>query len=233
MRDQDDGVAGVVQALEQPHDLVRGGRVQVARGFVCQDQRRMVDQRARDRHPLPLPARQLVRLVRGPVRQADGPDRLDYARLARGRLDPGVDQGQLHVLRRRAAREQVERLEDEPDLPVAYVGKLVVGQRADLDAVQPIRAAGRRVEAAQHVHQRRLARTAGAHDGHVLAAADLKVDPAHRRHGLRADGVGLVQVVDGDQDLAGRALAHAFAGHVSSPPGRWCGRGRGPGWRAR
>ena len=45
------------------HDLGAGLRVEVARRLVGQQDRRIVDERARDRHALPLTARQLV----GPV----------------------------------------------------------------------------------------------------------------------------------------------------------------------
>ena len=47
---------------------------------------------------------------------------------ARPALTPGIDQGQFHVLGRGAARQQVEGLEDEADLPVADLGQLVVAE---------------------------------------------------------------------------------------------------------
>src|SRR5437879_1849793 len=64
MGDQYDGLAGVVQLLEQPHDLLAGGGVEVAGRLVRQQDRGVVHERPRDRHPLALPARQLVRPVR-------------------------------------------------------------------------------------------------------------------------------------------------------------------------
>src|SRR2546429_6707567 len=39
MGDQHDGLAGVMQLLEQPHDLLAGGGVEVAGGLVCQQDR--------------------------------------------------------------------------------------------------------------------------------------------------------------------------------------------------
>jgi hypothetical protein len=63
VRDEDDGVAGVVQPLEERHDLDAGLRVEVAGRLVGQQDRRVVDQRARDGDALALAARQLV----GPV----------------------------------------------------------------------------------------------------------------------------------------------------------------------
>src|SRR5437868_14965542 len=63
VRDEDDGVSGLVQSLEEAHDLVRSVRVERARRLVGQEYRRVVDERARDGDTLPLPARKLV----GPV----------------------------------------------------------------------------------------------------------------------------------------------------------------------
>ena len=58
--------------------------------------------------------------------------------------------------------EQVEGLEHEADPVGAQRGALVVGQRADVDALEAVDAGGRAVEAAEHVHERRLARARGS-----------------------------------------------------------------------
>ena len=55
--DQDDGVALLVEALEQRHDFVAGGGVEVAGGLVGQQDRRVVHQGPGDRDTLPLAAR--------------------------------------------------------------------------------------------------------------------------------------------------------------------------------
>src|SRR6478735_8363591 len=60
VRDQDDGVALGVQVAEHRHDLLPGGGVEVAGGFVGQDDRGLAHQRARDRDALALAAGQLV-----------------------------------------------------------------------------------------------------------------------------------------------------------------------------
>jgi hypothetical protein len=48
------------------------------------------------------------------------------------RPDAGVDQGQLDVVQRVGAGQQVEGLEDEADLAVADVGQFVVAHRRDI-----------------------------------------------------------------------------------------------------
>src|SRR2546427_6841919 len=60
-------------------------------------------------------------------------------------------------------QKQVERLEDEADPLVADPGQFIVGQIGDLLAVEPVLASGRRVEAADQVHERRLPRARRSH----------------------------------------------------------------------
>ena len=88
-------------AGEQRHDLDAGARVEVAGRLVGQHQARLVDQRARDRHPLLLPARELAGMVVQALAEADALQRGDRARApALARVHAGVDQRQLDVLER-------------------------------------------------------------------------------------------------------------------------------------
>ncbi len=97
------------------------------------------------------------------------------------------------------AGQQVEGLEDEADFLVADARQLVVVEFADQLAVEPVLALGRRIEAADQVHQRRLAGARRAHDGDVLVVPDAEIDAAQRVHLLlRAHVVGPPQVLDDD-----------------------------------
>ena len=62
--DENDGVASLIKAFEQRHDLFAGLGIEVAGWLVGQDDRRIVDQRAGDCDPLALPAGEFVRLMR-------------------------------------------------------------------------------------------------------------------------------------------------------------------------
>ena len=104
-----------------------------------------------------------------------------------------VDQRQLDVALRGGAGEQVERLEDEPDLAVADRGQLVVGQGQDVHPVEVVGPAGRGVQAAEDVHHRRLARAGVAHDRDHLALVDAQRDAVERPH---LDGAGAVDLRD-------------------------------------
>ena len=83
-----------------------------------------------------------------------------------------IAERQLHIRERAVPGEQVEGLEDEAHLVIPDAGQLIVAQRGDEDAVQIVLARGWAIEAAQDVHQGRLAGSGGAHDGDHLAARD-------------------------------------------------------------
>jgi hypothetical protein len=70
---------------------------------------------------------------------------------------PRVGERELNVGLRARARDQVEALKDEADLAVADVSERVLVDPPHVEAVQPVGAGGRGVEAAEDVHQRRLA----------------------------------------------------------------------------
>ncbi len=59
-----------MEFAEEGHDVVARARVQITGGFVGEQHRRIVDQRAGDRHPLLLAARELARQVMAAVAQA-------------------------------------------------------------------------------------------------------------------------------------------------------------------
>src|SRR6266511_3657067 len=222
--DQHDRLAGPEQLLEQSHDLFAGGRVEVAGRLVGEQDRRLVHEGAGDRDALALAARQLVRLVVHAVAQAhafEGPRGLGAPLPGR---HPGVDQRQLHVVERVGAREEVELLEDEPDLFVPDARQFVVRQIAHLLAVEPVLAGSGRVEAPDQVHERGLPRARRAHDAHELVLLDLDVDPPQRAHHLAAHIVIPGQLVGQDHDVRQRRVAGAEshrlgegAGHRGCP----------------
>jgi hypothetical protein len=70
--DHDDGLAVLfVQRLQQVEDFVAGLAIQVAGGFVAEQQRGIGDDGARDADALLLAARQLARLVFHAIAEAD------------------------------------------------------------------------------------------------------------------------------------------------------------------
>src|SRR5262249_14423491 len=119
---------------------------------------------------------------------------------------------------RARTRQQVEGLEDEPDLPVAEPGLRVDVEARDVLPVEAVAAFTRPIEQAEHVHERRLARARRAHDGHELAALDPQRDAVERAHavGSRPE-VRLPHALKLDHLLS--SLASAISG--PSPTRTW------------
>ena len=117
------------------------------------------------------------------VRQADAGQHLAAAVVSflRGqRRGRAVKQRQHDILQRAGAGQQIEVLEHEADAPAADVGQLRFGQMRHVAALKDVLAAGRPVEAADDVHQGRLARPGRSHDGDEFAAIDGNADPLQR-----------------------------------------------------
>src|SRR5690348_8177723 len=79
VRDHDHGLALFVEALEDREDLRARPGVEIPGGLVGQDHRRVVEEGARDGDTLLLTTRQLARLVRDAIAEADLLERADRA----------------------------------------------------------------------------------------------------------------------------------------------------------
>src|SRR5437016_10033757 len=243
VRDHDDRLAPAVQGAEHLHQLGAGGRVEVSGGLVGEEDGGLVHEGAGDRDALALPARQLVGPVVHPVAQPDAGERPGGLLAPLARRLPRVDQRQLHVVERRRTRQQVEGLEDESDLLVADAGQLVIGQIAHLLPVQPVFARRGCVQAADQVHERRLARTRRPHHRDVSVLADLQAPAPHGAHHL-ASPVGVArELVGQDHDVGQRRVArperlqgrHAVFFTILFAVSAACfaGRTRAPSFRSR
>src|SRR5262245_27695749 len=115
------------------------------------------------------------------------------ALLPLGAREPAVGQRQLDVLVHGEIADQVERLEDEPDLPVADASAIGGGEIGDGLAVEQVAAVGRRVEQPEDREQRRLAASRRPGNGDVLALLDAEMDV---RQVVRLDLVGIEDFLD-------------------------------------
>ena len=207
--DHDEGVALRVELLEQGHDFDARLRIEITRGFVGEDDRRRIDERAGDGDALTLAAGKFVRAVMEPGPKTDVLHRLNRLGLPLRRRVAGVNQRQLDVGECGRAREQIERLKDKTDLAIADIGQLVVDHRRHVSPGELVATGRGRIEAAQHVHEGRLAGTRGSHDGEVFVAVDLHRDAAQRVDRLVAHLVELGDARDVDHERAGGASGAA------------------------
>ncbi len=74
---------------QQPHDLVTDLRVEIGGRLIGQDERRVVDQRPGDRHPLLLAARQLLGQEVEPLAETQVGQELRRLVARRAPLEPG------------------------------------------------------------------------------------------------------------------------------------------------
>src|SRR3954453_6501666 len=174
VRGDDDGRAGAVDAVDQLHDPDPRLRIEVAGRLVRQKQRRVVDERTRDRNALLLAARELVRVV---VKLGRKPyEAKDVRHLATDRLAALADDLERvsDVRVDGAVRQELEVLEDHADV-AAQVGQPLGGdvvQRAPGDAD---RTRGGLELLHQQADARRLAAARRADEEDELGAPD-----AHR-----------------------------------------------------
>ena len=192
VRRDDHGGARGGEAAEQLDHRPRGVGVEIARGFVGGDDRRIVGERARNRDALLLAAgerrRQLVRAVG----QTDVREQLERA-LAALAHRPGSQEihRQRHVLGDGQRRQQLEELEHDPHRRAAEAGERALGRTAERHAGHRDVTRGRAVDPADQVEQRRLAAAGFARDGDELAGSDVEIDLGESRERSGRGGVGL------------------------------------------
>src|SRR2546423_12138854 len=114
-----------------------------------------------------------------------------------------VEQRELDVLPDRRARQKIEGLENESDFLIADARQRAGREQRDVFAVEPILAGRRRVEAAEDVHQRRLAGARRSDDRDEVAAVDAGVDAAQRLHLVLAGVVDLGDLLEVNERARG------------------------------
>src|SRR6266568_4005160 len=99
-----------------------------------------------------------------------------YFLFALGRARSAVGERKFHVLVDGQVADQVKRLEDKPDLPVADAGALAQREIRHRLAVQPVVAVAGRIEKSQYRKQCGFAAARRSRDGNVLPFADFQMD---------------------------------------------------------
>ena len=161
---------GAMHVPQQP--VQRFGRVlvEIAGRFVSEQHGRLHDQRTRDCHALLFTAGEHAGPMGQPLTESDA--RAAVPRPGRG--TPAASAARdahrhLDVLERGELRQQMVKLEDEPDVSVPERHDLGIGQRGQHRAVDddgPLLGA---IEPAEDVQQRALAGARCADDGEHLA----------------------------------------------------------------
>ncbi len=170
---------------EREHDvgeLAAGHRIQVGRGLVEDQDRRVHREHRAGRHPASLAEAQMVRRPVGRAAHAGQGERPVDPSGQLGVPVAQVDRAEGHVVAH-GGHEQlvVGVLEDDADPAPDFPQRRL----ADAQAVHGHRAGPRGQRAVQVQHQGRLAGPIGPEDGHPLPRGDVQVDPEQRLPAVR------------------------------------------------
>ena len=190
VRRDEHGRAAGVDVTEQVHDLEREIRIEVAGGFIGQDERRLVDQRPRDRDALLLAAAELQGVRVHPVLEAQPLEHLEGPALLLHRRGAQHAGHEPDVVQHGLRRDQLEVLEDEADgAPVGLrLARRQLRQVPPRDFHRPFR---RQLLPQQEPKQRRLAGAAGPGEEDEFSLFD---DERHIPQGVDPAAVHLREV---------------------------------------
>lgn len=138
------------------HDRRRRAAVELPGWFVCEENARFSREITRDADPLLLSTRELVRMLKRVVGQADAVEKARDAFHPLITLHACESQGQLDILRGGQRRQQAEALEDESEHPTADADQLGFRGRGRDDSVDRDRPEVWLVESAKQVLSRAL-----------------------------------------------------------------------------
>ncbi len=211
MGDEDEGFALAVEVVEEFEDFFAGFGVEVAGGFVGEDDEGGVGEGAGDGDALLLAAGELVGFVVEAVVEADlgGEFGGDGAHLFVG--GAAVVHGDGDVFADGELLDEVVGLEDEAEVAIAGGGEVVVVEGGDVLAAEEVVARGGLIEAAEDVEEGGFAAAGGAHDADVFAGVDVEGDAAED---VGLDVAGDVGFPDVDEPDDGRwgARCHGMRG---------------------
>lgn len=206
--DHDDGFVEVaVEFAEEFHDVVRGLFVEVAGGFVGNDEVGVHGDGAGNGNALLLSARELVGRVFGAVGKPDDGKCVFDLLAAFGFRERREHEREFDVLVGGEHGDEVVELEDEADVVGAPFRELRFAHCADVVAEHIHSAAAWLVNAGYDIEQGCFARTGGTHERHELAAVDVEREVIEHGDGVVLARVVLCKVADADgnrHDAMGR-----------------------------
>ena len=189
--DHQNRLLAAVQVEQQRCHVLGCGAIQIAGWLVTKHEPRLPDERPRDRHPLPLAARQLTRSMIDSIGEAHLRDEVAgslgglVSTSLRRELGCGSDQRRdQNIFENRTLRQQAVVLEDEPDRGIAERGQFVGPELKRVAPVERHGTGGRGLERAQEIQQRALAAAGWSHDGRRLAGRERERHVA--QHGQRS-----------------------------------------------
>ena len=180
VRHHADRCATAMELAQEFHHCLAVFRVQVSGRLVSHQNQRIAHQRPCYCHALLLTAGELRRVVPHAVRHSHALECLLDLLLALRRTGASIGQWQLDVFVHGEVANQVERLKDEADLPVADARAIAdreIRHRLAVQRVVPVRW---RIQQAENREQRRFAAARWPGDRDVLSLLDFEMNLGKR-----------------------------------------------------
>jgi sterol desaturase/sphingolipid hydroxylase (fatty acid hydroxylase superfamily) len=178
--DQDCGLPLGAQLAQETHDAQSALGVEGGSRFVGEQHLRLIRQRPGDGDPLLLSSGKLVRPVLGAIGDPEIVEKLHRTARRLAAADPHQIEREHHVLPRREKRNQVRKLENEPDLLPSQALQIPPPASMDVVTVEHDAALGRLGDEPEDGEESRLSRAARSHDREQLAAPHCEADPLER-----------------------------------------------------
>lgn len=201
--DHDDGLSGVVEGLEEVDDFASGGGVEVAGGFVGEDDFGFVGECASDGDALSFAAAELCRSVVEALAESDGFEECFGALSSLSSRGAGEGEGDFDVLSSGEHLEEVEGLEDEAECSesecgAVFAAEVLGGLSLDVDL-----ALCGGVDEAEEVEEGGFAAAGGSGDGDEVAGLDVDVAGLECFDALASESVDALEVADGEDGGCG------------------------------
>ena len=161
-----------VKTIDQRDNLVAGGLIELAGGFIGEQQPWPVGEGPRNRHALHLAAGKLRRTMAGAGRQADIVEQFAGSCAPLGTAGAGFCLGKLDVFPGRQHRQQKEALKHESDFAQPQAAAIGIGHRSNVAIPEQHVSAGRNVDDTQHVQKRGLPASRRTDDADVVSGID-------------------------------------------------------------
>ena len=193
--------------MEQFEDARGVVRIEVAGGFVGQEEGGAVDEGAGDGGALHFAAAHLVREGAGAGCEADEIEHFGGADAGLAGFVAAEEEGQFDVFHGGHGGEEIEKLEDDAEAVAAVGGEGGVVGAVKGEPVDGDFAGGRLVESAEKIEQGAFAATAGSGHGNEFRGGDLEAQVAQGVHfaGGRGINAGDMAQADHAKDEISRA----------------------------
>ena len=201
VRDQNDRLTGVIQLRQEFDDARPSFGVEVPRRLVCQQNRRIVRERARNRDALLFAARKFGGQLRRAFRESDAFER------GGGSIAPMISEGaaefhrQHHIFERGERGQQLKKLKDNADFFAAPFRERVFALDVDMKVVHKYFAFVGLVNPADEIEHRGLAAARRSDNRDKFTRLNIERNIPERVEAAPTDGVRSRDFIESNESV--------------------------------